>query len=106
MSPVIWATPAAEDLQDIVDYLIEESASAAEKFLDRIEQTVGKLAKHGKTGRVVPELSKHNITRYREVVVSPWRVFYRTDGKQVYILAVIDGRRNIEDILLRRLLRE
>lgn len=106
MSSVIWATPAAEDLQDIVDFLLEDSASAAEKLLDRIEQTVSKLGTHGKIGRVIPELSKHNITRYREVVVSPWRLFYRTEGKQVYILAVIDGRRNVEDILLRRLVRE
>jgi hypothetical protein len=34
------------------------------------------------------------------------RLFYRIDRGQVYVLAVIDGRRNLEDILLRRLLRE
>lgn len=106
MSSIVWTTPAAEDLQDVVDYLLEDSAPAAEKFLDKIEQAVGKLTSHGRMGRVVPELSKHNITRYREVVVSPWRVFYRAEGQKVYVLAVIDGRRNIEDILLRRMIRE
>lgn len=105
MNNLLWTAPAAEDLQDVVDFLIEESPAAAEKFVDRIEEAVGKLSRHGELGRIVPELAKHNITRYREVVVSPWRVFYRMDEKRIYILAVIDGRRNVEDILLRRLMR-
>ena len=105
MNDHLWTAPAAEDLQDVVDFLVEESASAAEKFIDRIEKAAGKLSLHSQMGRVVPELAKHNIARYREVVISPWRVFYRVDEKRVYVLAVIDGRRNVEDILLRRLMR-
>jgi hypothetical protein len=31
-------------------------------------------------------------------------MIYRTEGKNVIILTVIDGRRNLEDILLERLL--
>jgi toxin ParE1/3/4 len=89
----------------VVDFLVEESPTAAEKFIYRIDDSVGKLASHAELGRVVPELAKHNITRYREVVISPWRVFYRVDEKSIYVLAVIDGRRNVEDILLRRLMR-
>ena len=106
MNKLLWTAPAAEDLQDVVDFLIEDSPAAAEKFIDRVEEAVGKLSRHGESGRIVPELAKHNIARYREVVVSPWRVFYRIDEKRIYILAVIDGRRNVEDILLRRLMRE
>ncbi len=30
---------------------------------------------------------------------------YRVDGRRVYVLAVIDSRRNIEDLLLARLIR-
>jgi len=38
-------------------------------------------------------------------VIRPWRVIYRIEAERVYVVAVIDGRRNVEDILLARLLR-
>ena len=56
-------------------------------------------------GRVVPELERHNVCLYRELILSPWRLIYRYDRDHVYVLAVIDGRRNLEDVLLRRLMR-
>ena len=56
-------------------------------------------------GRVVPELAAVGIRTYRELVVEPWRLVYRITEKTVYVLAVLDGRRNIEDVLLDRLVR-
>lgn len=43
---------------------------------------------------------------YRELIVSRWRLFYRIAGESVYVLARIDSRRNVEDILLERLTRQ
>ncbi len=56
-------------------------------------------------GRVVPELKYNNIENYREVIHYPWRIIHRIDNKNVYVMAIFDGRRNIEDILLNRLLK-
>jgi len=53
----------------------------------------------------VPELAAVGVHTYRELVVSPWRLVYRISAKTVYVLAVLDGRRNIEDVLLDRLVR-
>ena len=53
----------------------------------------------------MPELAAFGIRIYRELVVAPWRVVYRIGGKTVSILAVVDGRRNIEDVLLDRFVR-
>ena len=106
MSGIIWARPALGDIQDVVDWLRLDSPSAALRFADRVDEAVTRLASQPRLGRVVPELERHNIGRYRELVIAPWRLFYRIDQGQVYVLAVIDGRRNVEDILLRRLLRE
>jgi len=55
-------------------------------------------------GRIVPELKAHGILSYRELIISPWRVMYRTSEQKVYVLAVIDSRRNMEDILIERFL--
>ena len=105
MHRVTWASPAAGDLQDIADRLLMDSRTAALRFLDRVDGAVSKLASVPGLGRVVPELERHNVCLYRELILSPWRLIYRYDRDHVYVLAVIDGRRNVEDVLLRRLMR-
>jgi hypothetical protein len=39
---------------------------------------------------------------YRELIELPWRIIYKIEEDKVFVLAVIDGRRNMEDILLDR----
>ena len=56
-------------------------------------------------GRIVPELEFFHIRTYREIIESPWRIIYRIEEQKAHILAVIDGRRNVEDILLQRFLK-
>ena len=106
MSRILWSKPAVNDLQDIGEHIAQDSPGAAISFLGRVDEAVKALGSQPRLGRVVPELERQNITRYREVVLSPWRLFYREEKGQVFVLAVIDGRRNVEDILLRRLMRE
>jgi toxin ParE1/3/4 len=100
-----WAAPAVDDLSDIARYIAADSPSAAKDFVDRVDDAVTRLSVHPQSGRIVPELERHNITGYREIVFTPWRLFYRYGQDAGFILAIIDGRRNIEDILLRRLVR-
>lgn len=104
MNRIVWAASAAEDLRDIIDWLVDRgSGDAARTLLSRVEGRIGRLQQFPESGRVVPELLRSNITRYREVVIDSWRVIYRHDpADAVLVLAVIDARRNIEDVLLRR----
>lgn len=53
-------------------------------------------------GRIVPELGDLGITVYRELISHPWRIIYKANEGKVWVLAVFDGRRNMEDILLER----
>jgi len=52
---------------------------------------------------IVPELKDQGIMQYRELIVPPWRIMFRIAEMKVYVLSVLDSRRNIEDILLKRL---
>jgi toxin ParE1/3/4 len=105
VTSIRWAPPAVDDFNDIARYIASESTSAAATFIDRVDNAVTRFTTHPRAGRIVPELERHNITRHRELVLAPWRLFYRQEQDAVFILAIIDGRRNIEDILLRRLTR-
>ncbi|TVR61456.1 MAG: type II toxin-antitoxin system RelE/ParE family toxin [Spirochaetaceae bacterium] len=106
MTRIIWSTVAAQDLDDIVSWILtNHSTQHAESFVDMIDASVRRLSHQPESGRVIPELERQNITRYREVVLPPWRMFYTKDDDRVVIHAIIDGRRSIEDILLRRNIR-
>ena len=102
---VLWTTVAEKDLLGIVEYFAHDNPHAARKALGRIRSVTAKLDRSPERGRIVPVLLEHGISRYREVVVRPWRVIYRVEERKVYVVAVIDGRRNVEDVLLERLLR-
>ena len=46
------------------------------------------------------------IRNWRELIVKPYRIIYRIDEDTVNVLAVLDGRRDLQDLLLERLIRE
>ena len=103
---VLWAETAEEDLKTIIEYIYVDSPPAARDSLRKIKTKASNLCPFPQRGRVVPELKDHGILQYRELIVSPWRVIYRISEEQVYVLSVIDSRRNVEDILLERLVRK
>lgn len=102
---VEFAAVAQGDLQAIVEFITADDPGAAIRVFERIEARCATLNQMPERGRVVPELAAFGIHTYRELVVSPWRVVYRVSGRTVSVLAVVDGRRNIEDVLLDRLVR-
>jgi len=102
---ILWAAVAERDLLGIVDFIAEDDPGTALDIVRKIKSGTGKLSRSPGRGRIVPELLKHGISRYREIVIKPWRVIYRIEEKSVYVVSVIDGRRNVEDVLLARLLK-
>jgi plasmid stabilization system protein ParE len=99
-----WAAPAREDLNEIINYIFANNESYAIKVLDKIELAVKNLDVFPMRGRIVPELGKFGYLLYREIIVDYWRVLYKIESNIVWIMAVIDGRRNVEDMLLKRML--
>lgn len=103
---VIWADIAADDLKNIVEYIADDSLSNAQKAFDKITEKASGLYLIPERGRLVPELKEQGILQYRELIYYPWRIIYRISENKVYVLSVLDSRRNIEDILLKRLLNQ
>jgi toxin ParE1/3/4 len=87
-----------------VDYLLQRNPDEAAAVLDRIEGKAAALRTMPLRGRVVPELEHLQIRDYREIQIAPYRLIYRVAGDRVLVLAVFDGRRNLEDVLLDRIL--
>jgi len=100
---ILWADVANEDLSDIIEYIAIDNPANALKTLQKIRKMASILHSLPERGRVVPELQDQGIMIYRETVTAPWRIIYRISDKNVYVLLVLDARRNVEDILLKRL---
>jgi plasmid stabilization system protein ParE len=102
---LLWTKNAEEDLLNIIEHIKEESPKNAKSVFAKIKKHAASSNFFPLKGRVVPELQHEGITFYREVVVSPWRIIYKIGDDTVYIMAIIDSRQNVEDILLQKLLR-
>lgn len=101
---VKWAKTARNDLRRIILYLNSRSPGAAASLLSEIKTTAFALNRLAERGRIVPELQSQGVFQFRELLVSHWRIIYKVIGNDVHVLAVLDGRRNLEDLLLGRML--
>jgi len=102
---VRWTQTAEEDLTAIVDFIAAENPDAALAVFHRISRQAAELNEFPERGRVVQELYRFGIAQYRELLPSPWRIIYRIEQKTVFVTAVFDGRRDLEDLLLERVAR-
>lgn len=100
---VEWAGVAENDLKRIIAYIAADSPVSALNILKKIKQKASSLYTFPERGRIVAELQDQSILIYREIIIPPWRMIYRISEMKVYILSVLDGRQNVEDILLERL---
>jgi toxin ParE1/3/4 len=101
---VVWAKAAENDLKEIIEFISAENPGNALKILKKIKEKASNLYTLPERGRVVPELQDQGISQYRELVIPPWRLIYRIAEHEIYVLSIIDSRRNVEDILLKRLI--
>ncbi|MFC2167240.1 type II toxin-antitoxin system RelE/ParE family toxin [Acidobacteriota bacterium] len=101
---VIWTSSAENDLAGIIEYLAADSPANALKVLDKLKEKAANLYHSPKRGRIIPELQEYGIHQYREIIAAPWRLMYRAQEDKVYVIAVLDSRQNIEDILLKKVL--
>ncbi len=99
---VVWTGVAEKDLVNIIEYIAEDSHQTALDILAKIKKQSSALCSNPERGRVVPELNDQGISQYRELFITPWRLIYRISEQNVYVLSVIDSRRNVEDILMKR----
>jgi toxin ParE1/3/4 len=102
---VVWTAVAAGDLERIATYLTSESPMRAATIIDRIVERAESLASLPSRGRTPPELRSIGDRTWRELQEPPWRIVYRRLDEVIQIHAVLDGRRNLEDILMERMLK-
>ena len=71
-----------------IEYIRRENPAAAQRFRARAEEILRRLQRFPDSGRTVPEFAE---LPYREVIVSPYRFFYRVRDPIVWVVSVWHG---------------
>ncbi len=102
---VLLSQGAEQDLETIYDYIAEfDSEANANYVLDELMEIVENLTVFPERGSYPKELAALGIQEYRQTFFKPYRVIYRIKGQSVYIVLILDGRRDLQTLLIRRLL--
>ena len=102
---VLMTEDAARDLEEIYDYIaLHDTQNSEDHVLEKIEAALVSLSDSPLRGVYPPELAALGIREYREIFFKPYRIIYRIMEINVYILLIVDGRRDMQTLLSRRLL--
>jgi toxin ParE1/3/4 len=90
-------TPLAEqDVNDIWDYIADDSIEAADRVLNALDNAMVKLAKSPSIGHWREELTDK---RHRFFLVYSYLIAYRHETKPLQIIRVLHAARDVQSIL-------
>ena len=103
---IVWAPVALADMDGLLAYIatrdcVDAAIAVYEKLMRKIETLTSKPTRC----RIPPELRAIGIFEYHELIVAPYSIFFRVYEKSVGIVAVLDRRRDLEELLVERALR-
>lgn len=102
---VLFTYAATCDLEDLYDYIAStDSLEKADYVLDKVQQLILSFADNPTRGAYPEELLFVGLREYRQLYFKPYRIIYRIVAKDVYVMVIADGRRDMQTLLQRRLL--
>lgn len=99
MAELIWTEPALSDLDAIADYIALDKPAAARALVQGIFAHVEQLQGHPESGSPVRELPN---SAYRQIVEPPCRIFYKLDGRKIFVVHVMRSEMHLRARQLRR----
>lgn len=82
-------TPSARtQFLSALSFIRKDKPSAAINFRNKAEKILRRLEDFPESGRIIPEFPE---LTYREIIISPYRFFYKAKGDAVWIVAVWHG---------------
>ncbi|MGD9156534.1 MAG: type II toxin-antitoxin system RelE/ParE family toxin [Bacillota bacterium] len=92
-----WTKSALYDLENIRNYIANDSEFYAFRLTEKIFQAVEKLKFFPESGRIVPVVAIKNI---REIILMNYRIIYKPEEDFIYILAIVHSARDFKNIKL------
>ena len=93
MVKLIWTDQAIDDLQNIGDYIAENSEKYAKLTVRRLFERVEILKQFPNAGRIVPEQNEEQV---RELIEGSYRIIYERFDDRINILTVYHSSRELK----------
>ena len=87
-----WSARAQDDLVEIASFIARDDRKAARAWIKRLRERARLAAANPLAGRVVPE---RNDAKVREVLVRSYRIIDRVEAKEIIVLTVLEGHRQL-----------
>ena len=98
---------AEDDLFELYKYFyFNDCEENADRILAKLEEIITSLQDFPTRGHIPLELNLLGIEDFLEINYKPFRVIYQILGEVVFVHCVLDGRRDMQKLLLERLIRE
>jgi toxin ParE1/3/4 len=102
---IIWSKDAGDELTEIISYIKYNTGKmTAEKIYRKIINKVNQISENPEGRRIAPLLREFGINYIHQLNISPWIIYYKVEDKKMEIISIIDGRRNLEEILYRKMM--
>jgi len=102
---IIWSKDAGDELAEIISYIkLNTGKMTAEKIYTKIITEVKQRSENPEGGRIAPLLREFGINYIHQLNINPWIIFYKIADKKMEIISIIDGRRNLEEILYQKII--
>lgn len=100
---ITWTRTAVRDLDEILEYIAaERGVEQALQIYETVRHSIASLATMPRRCRQVPELLDIGLFEYREIIERPYRLVFRISDQDAVILAILDSRRDLEELLIQR----
>ena len=96
MKRFVFTPHARQDVNDIWDYMADDSIEAADRVLDKLDNAMIKLAKSPGIGHRREDLTDK---RHRFFLVYSYLIVYRHEAKPLQIIRVLHAARDVQNIL-------
>ena len=107
MREIEWTTEGVDSLNEILEYyVLNAGENIANNIYNKIIKKIDLLELEEIKTKRTQELVEIGIFDVYELSINPWKVYYKivNENKKVNILFVLDTRRNIEEILISKVI--
>ena len=102
---IIWSQDAGDELVEIISYIKYNTGKiTAAKIYSKIMNEINKVSKNPKSRIISPLLKEFGINYIHQLIIDPWIIYYKAESNKMEIITIIDGRRNLEEVLYKKMI--
>jgi toxin ParE1/3/4 len=102
---IIWSKDAGDELIEIISYIKYNTGKiTAEKIYSKIINEINRVSENPRGRMISPLLKEFGINYIHQLNINPWIIYYKIENNRMEIISIIDGRRNLEEILYKKMM--